>query len=33
METVAVGARDIQVDGDQIAIDGYKTNAVSSDTT
>lgn len=33
METVANGAKDIQVDGDQIAIDGYKNNGVSSDTT
>jgi len=33
MNTVATGAKDIQVDGDQIAINGYKTNEVSSDTT
>jgi hydroxyethylthiazole kinase-like sugar kinase family protein len=33
MDVVASGAKDIQVDGDQIAIDGYKVNGVSSDTT
>ena len=33
LDTIALGAKDIQVDGDQIKIDGYKTPGVSPDTT